>query len=177
QGCIPAVGTGDASGEDAQRLLACQKAIEKQGALYAKTKQAELQACMTANLACHLPFELPGGTLDPDCVDAAHSRCENALTRIAAAGTRKTIAIQRACSALDAPSIPALAQGLGFAGLAPICQRLTPPGSLADLDGLVDCLDRSIDCSLEGMARSMLPRRHDVLHHHPISDLLPANPC
>ena len=177
QGCIPAIGAGDSTGQNTEALLDCQTAIQKHGARYAKTKQGELQACMVANLACHLPFELPGGVLDPTCVATADARCDRALTKIAAAGTRKIIAMQKACLALDAPSIPALAQGLGFAGLAPICAGLTPPGNLDDLDGLIDCLNRSIDCSLEGMARSMVPRGHEVLHHHAMEDVTDANPC
>ena len=97
--------------------------------------------------------------------------------KIAAAGTKKVIGIQRGCTALDAAGIPALATGLGFAGIAPICAALTPPGNLNDLNGLIDCLDRSIDCSIEGMARSMVPRGHEVLHHHAMQDVLDANPC
>lgn len=177
QGCMPAIADGDATGQNGDALLACQMTIEKLGARYGKTKQAELQACLAANLACHLPFELPGGSLDPACVAAARERCDTALGKIARAGTKKDLGIQRRCVALDAPSIPALAQGLGFAGLAPICQELTPPGSLADLAGLIDCLGRSIDCSVEGLVRTAVPRGHEVLHHHAMQDVLDANPC
>jgi cysteine-rich repeat protein len=177
QGCIPAIAAGDATGQDLDVLLACQKAIEKHTARYVKTKQAELQKCLAANLACHLPFELPGGSLDPACVSVARARCDAALDKIAKAGAKKLRGIQRRCADVDGPSIPALAQGLGFAGLAPICQELDPPGSLADLAGLIDCLNRSIDCSVEAMARSMVPRGHEVLHHHAMEDVVDANPC
>ena len=81
QGCIPAIADGDATGQDGDALLACQTAIEKQGARYVKIKQAELQACLAANLACHLPFELPGGSLDPACVAVARARCDTALAQ------------------------------------------------------------------------------------------------
>jgi cysteine-rich repeat protein len=177
QGCIPAIADGDATAQNGEALRACQTAIGKQGARYVKTKHAELQACLAANLSCHLPFELPGGSLDPSCVAAATARCNTALDKIAAAGAKRDLVVQRRCVALDAPSIPALAQGLGFSGLAPICQALTPAGSLANLGGLMDCLERSIDCSIDGMARSMVPRGHEVLHHHALEDVIDANPC
>src|SRR6185503_7184560 len=43
--------------------------------------------------------------------------------------------------------------------------------------GLIDCLDRSTDCAIEGLARSAVPRGHEVLHHHAMQDVLDANPC
>jgi cysteine-rich repeat protein len=177
EGCVPVLAPGDATGQNADALLTCQTAIEKQGARYVRTKQAELQACMDANLACHLPFEVGPGPLDPACVAAARTRCDTALRNIAAANTRKLLRIQRGCGDLDAPSIPALAQGLGFASLAGLCQSLTPPATLGSLDELIDCLSRSIDCSVEGMARSMVPRGYDVLHHHAMDDVMDGNPC
>ncbi|MBM4268414.1 MAG: CHRD domain-containing protein [Deltaproteobacteria bacterium] len=177
-GCVPDLGAGDASGHSAADLLRCQTAIEKQGAKYGKIKQGELQACLLANLECHLPFELDDpGNLDPECVDEATERCDKALTKIASADTKKLMAIQRACTSLDAADIPALQEGLGFAGIEDLCSSLTPAGDLSSVDGLIDCLSRSLDCSLEGIARSMVPRGHEVLHHHGSEDVVDANPC
>ena len=127
QGCIPALAPGDATGQNGDALLACQTAIEKQGARYGKTKQAELQACMTANLACHLPFELPGGSLDPACVAEAHERCDTALDKIAAAETKKVLAASSgAASRSMRRTSRRWRRGSASPGLAPICQALTP---------------------------------------------------
>jgi cysteine-rich repeat protein len=176
EGCIPALGAGDASGEDAKQLLSCQGAIEKQAAKAAAVQQKELQACMSANLVCHLEFE-DTGTLDPDCVTAAAERCATAERKIAVAETKRLKGIQRGCADVDAADIPAIATGLGFAALADLCAELDPPVALDSVDDLVACLDHSLDCSVQGIARSMVPRGHEVLHHHGLEDFVDRFPC
>lgn len=176
QGCVPELPAGNANGFVANDVLRCQTAIEKQGAKFVKTKQGELQACMDANLACHLEFETTG-TLDAGCVAQATTRCERAVAKIAAAETKRVQGIQKGCGAVDAVGIPALKQGLGFAGLGDLCQTLAPPVTLGDVDDVIDCLGRSIACSVEGVARTLVPRGHEVLHHHGLTGVLDQNAC
>jgi len=178
QGCVPQFAPGDATGFVGSDVLECQTAIEKQGAKFVKIKQTELQACMVANLACHLEFELDTpGTLDPDCVAKAATRCNRAVAKIASAETKQTQGIQKGCLGVDVAGIPALLQGLGFTNLVEHCQSLDTPVTLNDVDGVIDCLGESVACSIEGVARSMIPRGHEVLHHHGLNDVITQNHC
>lgn len=176
QGCIPSLGAGDATGEDAASLLRCQAAIEKQFAKTSAIQQAELQDCMAANLECHLDFE-DTGSLDPTCVSAATDRCEQAEIKIARTETQRLKSIQRACGDADVLNIPSLVDGLGFSGLADHCAGLHEPVLLTSVDQLVRCLDHSIDCSVQASARSMVARGHEVLHHHGMEDFIEEFHC
>ena len=180
QGCVPAVARpARRPATTATALLACQTAIEKQGARY-----VEDEAGRAAGVHGREP-RLPSAVRAPGRLARSavrrprrRTRCDTALREDRGGrdqeGHRHPAGLH---SRSTRRTFPALAPGLGFAGLEPICAALTPPGNLDDLDGLIDCLDRSIDCSVEGMARSMVPRGHEVLHHHAMQDVLDANPC
>jgi cysteine-rich repeat protein len=164
-GCTPALAPGDATGTDGAELLGCQGALEKHYRKYGLVKQLLLQKCADGYLACQFRAEregLAGAALD-GCRTGAQRRCEKAVRRITAAADARASRIHRACDGLDTAAIPALAQGLGFASLANHCQALDPPAALGSLDGLLGCLDRSLDCSIEGLVRAVEPRAGEVL--------------
>jgi cysteine-rich repeat protein len=167
-GCMPAFTPGDATGLDSAALLRCQGAISKQASKYGTLKQKKLQGCIDRVVECHLHAEegeMHGGghVHDPLCVARAQRACDAAVRAIAAAGQKRVLTIQGACTALDAPGIPALAAGLGFSNLAEHCQELSPPVALDSVDDLIACLDARLDCAVEGAARSLTPRAAESL--------------
>lgn len=170
-GCMQAFTPGDATGQDGTALQRCQTAISKQLAKYATFKQKKFQSCIDRATDCHLHAEEMeagghGHVHDPVCLAKTQKACDTAVRTIAAAAQKKDLAMQAACAGVDSAGIPALAQGLGFSNLAELCQTipLVPPITLGSVAELIGCLDASLDCSVESMARTLQPRAHDALH-------------
>jgi hypothetical protein len=116
-------GTGDATGFDGAALLACKRPSRSRAhATRRRSSRAPgvhgreprvPPAVRAARAAC----------LDPLCVERRQHRCDKALQKIAAAGTKKIIGIQRGCTALDAAGIPALRR----ASASPASRRSARP--------------------------------------------------
>lgn len=181
QGCVPSFTAGDATGFVAGEVLTCHRAIAKAAARFVATKQRQLQKCIDGYLSCQIGVEQSGltGAELAVCLAAAQLKCDAAVSKIQDAETRKVNTIRKGCTKLDAVNIPALVQGLGFSNLVEHCQSLTPPISLTSLDNLIACLDASLDCSAEGLARRLKPRASEVLTGVSVGSnpLLSLYPC
>ncbi len=181
QGCIPSFTPGDATGLVASQVLTCHRAVASAAARYVATKQLQLQACIDGYLKCQIGVEQRGlaGAELAACQAMAQQRCNTAVSKIQTAETGKVNAIHTGCSKLDTANIPGLLQGLGFSNLAEHCQSLTPPISLTSLDNLIACLDASLDCSAEGLARRLKPRAAEMLTGVSVggTPLLTLYPC
>lgn len=163
-GCLPSPFTaGDATGRDRATLLACQKALSKEGSKYAADAQKALQKCTAAAVACHVLVEADGigGSALGACNLKAEKACAAADAAVAKAAAAHSSKTHRACDVLNAANIPALSQGLGFENLGPLCTATGHP--LASVAALVDCVGESIGCTTEALVRKLEPRAPEAL--------------
>ena len=131
----------------ASDLLACQKAIEKQGQTLAKSVQKGVYGCADGFLGCQLAVDrLESNVTDgAACSSTAASKCDKGLAKVDSVEAGWSGAITAACTA----SLSDISSGLGFA--------LTCP-SAASVADVADCAAGGSSSALEGMIGTVEPR-------------------
>ncbi len=159
--CLPAVAAAKAPlSNDPSPLLTCQDTIRVAALKLGTETERAVSACLTRGIECVVGTAEPA----PDCCLRAQERCRGDLAKLAKAAERFEVFVQnRRCGSIDFAEIVS-PNGLGYAALADACGGLVPPGSIADLTALTDCLARvvvgEIACTV---GTQELPRGLDAL--------------
>jgi CSLREA domain-containing protein len=149
-------GVGDATAGKA--VDKCAKTIRKVGTKLASTRLKQLGACQKAVADCvHLK---PG---DAACITKAQGKCTKARTSLAAAETKLSAAIVKACSepTVTAANLRAGA-GLGFDAEASACAGLGVAGVGAVAD-VAECIRAEHQCGAERILSAAVPRARELL--------------
>jgi cysteine-rich repeat protein len=161
---------GSPLSNDPTPLAVCQDTIRTAALRLATEARRVLSACFTSGIECVI-----GSPEDDRCCRNAERRCLGRLAKLDRAKRRFATYVQnRRCSVVAFADVVA-ADGLGYGGLNDACAALDPPGSVADLAGLVACFGRLIvaDTACQIGTRE-LPRSSDALACLALEDGLAA---
>jgi cysteine-rich repeat protein len=145
---------------DPSPLAVCQDTIRTASIRLASEARRTVSACVTAGVEC----VVDAPDVLADCCRHAARRCRGRLERLEQAEARFAAYLRnRRCREVAFADVLA-PSGLGYEALRAACTASTPPGTVADLGGLADCLARLLVAdTVCAIGATEVPRGADAL--------------
>lgn len=149
-------GAGTAFGAaTSKELLDCQKQLEGQIRAFSNVVQTGLAGCDQKIVECALADEIDA--VDPTaCVAKATASCAGVPAKVADQASKRQLKVLAKCGLVALADLEQYTAGLGFYNVVNTC-------GASDVNGLVDCVFDSAQCSAEREIFQLDPRAQQSL--------------